>query len=398
MGSSTWRARSIFLAVVIGATAPEGTAQSSSCCGDQVMFVSVVDPPALYVVDAYAIAPQALLVGGLPTAMTDIAIHPATGQMYGCAYNTLYAIDKTTAVGIPIGLFGGPFTAVIALEFSGTGTLFCGNGTSAGELGTVDLATGHATWVGNTNRVFGGDLAFLGSLELLGTAKQPNDLRAIDPATGSATTIGTIASNGDVWGLEFDCEGTLYGATALCFLVKIDPLTAAVITQQLILGLDKKFILGMTFERSAGAVYAYCTASTTTLGCTPSISATGDASLAASSGFQVGVASLEGLKSGLFFHGTGNLHQALVWAPGSTSTLCVASPLQRTGIQNAGGTVGSCDGVFGLDWFAYMNSHPQAVGHPLFVGRCFDLQAWFRDPSAARGSNLSDALHFELLP
>jgi hypothetical protein len=64
----------------------------------------------------------------------------------------------------------------------------------------------------------------------------------------------------------------------------------------------------------AGAVYvfappvsvAYCTAGTSTNGCVPSISSTGTPSSAATSGFFIDVANVEGQKQGIVFYGVDN--------------------------------------------------------------------------------------------
>jgi hypothetical protein len=394
MNTCSALAGSILSAAVLVALASDGSAQGS-CCGDQEMYVSVGTPGQLYRVDAYAGSPVATLIGATPVEMMDIAIDPETRQMYGSSGTTLFAIDKNTGNSVAIGPFGPPFSGVVSLEFSGRGKLYCGD--KQGQMGTVDLATGDGTLVGNTGQLYSGDQAFLGSRRSWYVA-WPNTLRKVVPATAVATTVGVIAANGYTWGLEFDCDGTLYGATSTCYLMTIDPATAAVLTQDLISGLDKKYVLGMTFDRGAGTVHSYCTTSTTTLGCAPVISATGDASVADSSGFTLHANNLEGQRSGLFFHGTGNLHQSVPWAPGSTSTLCLPAPFQRLVIQSTNGNAGACNGWFSTDWREFMSSNPLALGNPLFVGQCFDAQAWFRDPSAPQGTNLSNAMHFEVLP
>jgi hypothetical protein len=45
-----------------------------------------------------------------------------------------------------------------------------------------------------------------------------------------------------------------------------------------------------------------------------------------------------------------------------------------------------------------MAATPGALGHPLQPGQTFYAQAWFRDPPAPSGSNLSDAIVWGLCP
>mgnify|MGYP001245501741 CR=1 FL=1 len=140
----------------------------------------------------------------------------------------------------------------------------------------------------------------------------------------------------------------------------------------------------------------YCTAGTTSNGCVPQISGSGQPSASAASGFTIAANAVEGQKSGLILYGvTGRL--AAPWFGGS-SYLCVKSPAQRTGTLNSGGTAGSCDGVMSIDWNAYMSSHPNALGQPLQVGQVVNAQAWFRDPAAPGETNLSNGLEFTVCP
>jgi hypothetical protein len=142
-----------------------------------------------------------------------------------------------------------------------------------------------------------------------------------------------------------------------------------------------------------GNLVAYCTAGTSTSGCVPVISGSGTPSASATSGFSIDVTNLDGQKSGVIFYGI-NGRNNLVWATGSSSFLCVKVPVQRTGTQISGGTAGLCDGAFGLDWNAYMSSHPMALGQPLMAGLVVDAQAWYRDPPAPKSTNLSGGLEF----
>jgi hypothetical protein len=66
--------------------------------------------------------------------------------------------------------------------------------------------------------------------------------------------------------------------------------------------------------------------------------------------------------------------------------------------QNSGGAAGTCTGSFARDWLAYMAGSPGALGHPLHPGQTFYAQAWFRDPAAPSGSNLSDGVVWATCP
>ena len=119
--------------------------------------------------------------------------------------------------------------------------------------------------------------------------------------------------------------------------------------------------------------------------------------LAASSGFQITAASTEAQRAGAFFYGL-NGGVALPWSASSTSFMCVKAPLQRTELQTASGTIQQCNGSLTLDFNAWRVAHPTALGQPLQVGQVVSMQCWFRDPLAAKGTSLSDALRFVLQP
>jgi hypothetical protein len=146
-----------------------------------------------------------------------------------------------------------------------------------------------------------------------------------------------------------------------------------------------------------GSATSYCTSSTTSHGCNPALAASGLPTAGAPSGFTLTASSVEGQRSGLIFYGaSGPL--AIPWASGSTSFLCVKPPTQRTPVQNAGGTAGTCSGQIGLDFLAYLAANPSALGAPGTDGQAFHAQCWFRDPPAVKTTNLSDGLTWMLCP
>ncbi len=141
----------------------------------------------------------------------------------------------------------------------------------------------------------------------------------------------------------------------------------------------------------------YCTAGTSAAGCSATLSYAGSPSGSAPSGFVLTASGVDAERLGLFFYSTNGPHSA-VWAPGSSSFLCVKSPTQRTGSQLSGGTPGGCDGSYQLDWNAFRAARPFALGTPFTPGTPIWSQAWYRDPSSPGTTSLSNALHFVVGP
>jgi hypothetical protein len=144
---------------------------------------------------------------------------------------------------------------------------------------------------------------------------------------------------------------------------------------------------------------AYCTAGTSTHGCSASISGNANPSMSLANACNLTVSNVEGQKSGLMFYGVNNTgFTPLPWTPGSTSLLCVKPPTQRTFILNSGGTSNACNGSFVLDWNAFQSANPLALGSPWSTGAKVYAQAWFRDPPAPKSTNLSNALEMTYVP
>jgi len=144
-------------------------------------------------------------------------------------------------------------------------------------------------------------------------------------------------------------------------------------------------------------VISYCTAGTTTNGCTATMSSTGSPSLATASGFVLRATGVEGQKTGLLFYGIFGPNNA-PWAPGSSSRLCVRSPVQRLTSVSTGGTANLCNGVIATDFRAYLVANPTSLGQPFAPGVVVNAQAWFRDPPAPGTTNLSNGLQFTMCP
>jgi hypothetical protein len=149
-----------------------------------------------------------------------------------------------------------------------------------------------------------------------------------------------------------------------------------------------------------GSFNVYCTAGTSLSGCVPTIAGSGVPSASAASGFSISLSNSEGNKQGLLFYGmNGQNLSGTPWGVGSSSTLCVKAPTQRTPLQPLSGTAGQCNASYNIDWNAYMAANPGSVGNPRTVGQSFDAQYWYRDNTAAvKSTSLSDGLHFTLAP
>lgn len=153
------------------------------------------------------------------------------------------------------------------------------------------------------------------------------------------------------------------------------------------------------FVRSLGTsiTQTYCTAGTSSIGCAPSISATGIASASAGFGFTLAVTNVDGQRAGLIFYGLdGPL--ATPWGPGGASYLCVKAPTQRMSTQNSGGTVAGCNGVLSEDWNAFLAANSGALGQPFVGGETVWAQGWFRDPPAQKTTSFSGGLIFTVAP
>lgn len=208
----------------------------------------------------------------------------------------------------------------------------------------------------------------------------------LDTVTGLENTRGVVASGPGLSAgsgfLRFDAAYNLFNGGR----------TSNSSTGQVELSIFKYASLA-----GPSAPTAYCTAGTSSHGCVPTIAATGTPSVSATSGFTISVATVEGQKQGLIFYGVSG-RNAVPWAAGSNSLLCVKTPTQRTHVQSTGGNLAACDGVLSQDWAAWVAAQPGSLGTPFRAGDIVNAQAWYRDPTAAKTTNLSNALEFLLQP
>jgi hypothetical protein len=143
---------------------------------------------------------------------------------------------------------------------------------------------------------------------------------------------------------------------------------------------------------------AFCTAGTTTNGCTASIGANANPSVSFANACNVSITGVEGQKNGIVFYGLAQLPQAWCSMGGGTSFLCVKPPTQRAVTVSSGGAINQCNGTLGLDWNAFQQANPSALGNPWSAGTKVYVQGWFRDPPACKTTSLSNALELTYQP
>jgi hypothetical protein len=140
-------------------------------------------------------------------------------------------------------------------------------------------------------------------------------------------------------------------------------------------------------------VSTYCTSKPSSLGgCVPSVHHTGAPDCAAGDGFVLLCGPVPGGPPGLFFYSTGGPALPSVTPFGS---LCVTPPLTRVALSPAvaGGTAGSCDGTYYLDFNRYFATTS------LTCGTQIDGQFWYRDTGFAPpgNANFSEAVQFVMV-
>jgi hypothetical protein len=136
---------------------------------------------------------------------------------------------------------------------------------------------------------------------------------------------------------------------------------------------------------------SYCTGKVSSLGCTPGMSGSGKPSASLPNGFVASSSPVPGGNVGIFFYSI--VGPAAI--PFQGGTMCVQPPIIRTPFSTSGGTVGLCNGVYSIDFNAYIQS---GFDPALVAGTRVNLQNWFRDPPAPFGSGLSNGLMFDLWP
>lgn len=136
----------------------------------------------------------------------------------------------------------------------------------------------------------------------------------------------------------------------------------------------------------------YCTSKTNSLGCVPSIAASGAASSSSPAPFLVTCSNELNQRAGFLFYGFAP--RSLAYQGGY---LCVQSPTLRTAVQDSGGNMGldDCSGVYSFDFNALIRTGTVPA---LVPGELIFAQYWSRDPSASFGTNRSDAVRLGIAP
>lgn len=141
---------------------------------------------------------------------------------------------------------------------------------------------------------------------------------------------------------------------------------------------------------NSAAPTVYCSAKVNSLGCTPTIAGEGIASASVGNGLHVSAHNVRNHQAGI-----------LIWSrtsannPFQGGTLCVAGPIARTAVQNAGGDfwASNCSGSYEFSFTpAYLASATITPGDAIHA------QYWSRDDGASFNVGLTDALSFDVLP
>ncbi len=141
----------------------------------------------------------------------------------------------------------------------------------------------------------------------------------------------------------------------------------------------------------ANSVGYYCTAKTSSSGCVPQLSTTGNPSASAGSGFVLQATQVEANKPGLFFY---SLNGA-AGLPFQGGFLCVKPPTKRLNPLNSGGS-SACGGNYAFDFAAFVASGADPA---LVASATVNAQAWFRDPAdPTSGTGLTGGVVFTLCP
>jgi uncharacterized delta-60 repeat protein len=154
--------------------------------------------------------------------------------------------------------------------------------------------------------------------------------------------------------------------------------------------------IARVYTVAPGVTTNYCTAGTSSSGCTPTMSASGVASAAATGGYFVTTNNIDGQRQTNTFYGL--LGPTTPATPFGAGLLCVKAPTQRIGSVQASGTPGLCDGTVSIDVLAWAQANPGGQGVPFTTGTTLDFQCAIRDPLSPGTRVMSDALRVTLLP
>lgn len=149
------------------------------------------------------------LVGatGLSPATRALTLGP-TGTLYGANAGNLITIDTATGAGTVVGPFGCCST-VDDMAFDAGGNLWLISG-SPSSLYSVNVASGAATLVGSVGGRFLSGLAGDCSGSVFGLDAENDDLLTVNTATAAPTAVGPLGFDVASGSLDEDAAGTLW--------------------------------------------------------------------------------------------------------------------------------------------------------------------------------------------
>lgn len=215
-------------------------------------------------------------------------------------------------------------------------------------------------------------------------------------ATNVDFPVGVPIAPVGAFGQFFNNFSVTYGPTELSSLDVVDAIgTYAFVGLQVYNWTidDGPFnALGIIFEQmkiecQPQAPTFYCQGKQNSQGCTPTLSTDpGSPSMTGGPWF-IHASDVINNKNGIFIYGFGRSNQ-----PFQGGTLCVASPITRTGAQFSGGNPppDDCSGTMSLD---LVGTLPAGL-----VPTWVDVQLWSRDKADAFGSSLSNAVEVLVCP
>jgi probable HAF family extracellular repeat protein len=136
----------------------------------------------------------------------------------------------------------------------------------------------------------------------------------------------------------------------------------------------------------------YCTAKINSLGCVPTIAASGAASASAFGPFTISASNVLNQKTGILYYGFGTAN-----LPYQGGTMCISAPRVRTPQLQSGGSVSGndCTGTYAMDFNAVIQS---GVLPQLAIGAEICAQFWSRDPQSPSTTGLTNAVSFTIFP
>lgn len=258
--------------------------------------------------------------------------------------------------------------------------LFCtvnGGPLTEDLLYTLDPTTQSVALVGSMGHTGVRGLAFTPDGRLWGWDATYAGLIEVDPLTGWSVDVNGFisATGGDIQFLSSDDAGNLFGGRSQLWSLDVD--TGF---ETLIGGLGMQDIRGAEFFTGTSSATNYCTGKVNSQGCVPTIS--GHCALpSAGQYYPIRVESVINQKVGVIIYGG-----ASSATPFQGGFLCVAAPIQRTGVQPTNGypiaSQPGCSGRMKID----MN----ALG--LTPGATYYFQGWSRDPWSPSGTSLTGGL------